>query len=336
MEWPAMRWEWIKDRNLRSAFSEVVKEADGVHIHGLWEQSTFAAATAARRHKRPYIVSAHGMLEKWALANRRVKKAIYSALVEKTNVLRATCLHALTRAEAQDYIAYGAKQPIAVIPNGVQVPKDISPVSFLQQFPDLKDKRLVLFLGRIHFKKGLDVLVDAWSSIAGDYPEAKLVLAGPDCEGTQEIIERAIRHASLESRVTFTGMLRGEMKWSALAAAECFVLPSYSEGLSVAVLEAMGSGLPVIVSHACNLPEIARRGAGWVIRPEVDSLTEALRQCLSSSWAANQQVGNNGRAFVSEEFSWPSVARRMSDLYAWVLGGGSEPGSFEMFSPERL
>jgi poly(glycerol-phosphate) alpha-glucosyltransferase len=102
------------------------------------------------------------------------------------------------------------------------------------------------------------------------------------------------------------------------------------------VLEAMGSGLPVIVSHACNLPEIARRGAGWVIRPEVDSLTEALRQCLSSSWAANQQVGNNGRAFVSEEFSWPSVARRMSDLYAWVLGGGSEPGSFEMFSPERL
>ncbi len=336
VEWPAMRWNWIKDRNLRSAFSDTVKGSDGVHIHGLWDQSTFAAAAAARKHKRPYIVSAHGMLDAWALANRRVKKAIYSALVEKANVSGAACLHALTRAEAQNYFAYGARQPVAVIPNGVEVPKDISPMSFLQRFPDLQSKKLVLFLGRIHLKKGLDGLASAWKSIARDYPEAQLVLAGPDCEGTQEVIEHLIRDASLESRVTFTGMLRGEMKWSALAAAECFVLPSYSEGLSVAMLEAMGSGLPVIVSQACNVPEIAGRGAGWVIRPEANSLSDALRECLSNPWAANQQMGNNGRKFVREEFSWPSVARRMSDLYTWVLEGGSPPTSFEMLSRERL
>lgn len=336
MEWPAMRWDWIRDRNLRSAFSDAVKQSDGVHIHGLWDQSTFAAATAARKHKRPYIVSAHGMLDTWALANRRVKKAIYSALVEKANVFGAACLHALTRAEAHNYFAYGARQPVAVIPNGVEVPKDISPMSFLQRFPDLQGKKLVLFLGRIHLKKGLDVLANAWKSIARDYPEAQLVLAGPDCERTQEVIERLIRDASLESRVTFTGMLRGEMKWSALAAAECFVLPSYSEGLSVAILEAMGSGLPVVVSQACNMPEIERRGAGWVIRPEAGSLSDALRECLSNSWEANQQMGNNGKKFVREEFSWPGVARRMSDLYTWVLEGGSEPGSFEILSRERL
>jgi glycosyltransferase involved in cell wall biosynthesis len=335
-EWPATRRDWIKDRNLRASFNNVVRGADGVHIHGLWEQSTFAAASAARRHKRPYIVSAHGMLDKWALANRRIKKAIYSALVEKTNVQGATCLHALTRAEAQDYVAYGAKQPIAIIPNGVQVPRDTSSALFLQQFPDLKDKRLVLFLGRIHFKKGLDLLVNAWRSIAGDFPAAQLVLAGPNCEGTQEELERAICGSSLQSRVTFTGMLRGSMKWSALATAECFVLPSYSEGLSVAVLEAMGSGLPVIVSNACNLPEIARRGAGWVIPPEAGALHEALGQCLSGSWTAKQQMGDRGRAFVDEEFSWPSVASRMNDLYAWVLRGGSVTGSFEMVLPESV
>lgn len=334
-EFPAMRRQWIKDRSLGAAFSKVVSESDGVHIHGLWEQSTFSAARAARKHKRPYIISAHGMLDKWALANRRVRKAIYSALVEKSNVLNAACLHALTRAEAQDYVAFGAKQPVAVIPNGVEIPRSISSAAFFDLAPDLKDKRLVFFLGRIHFKKGLNLLVDAWKTVANEYADAHLVLAGPDSEGTQENIERAIRDASLQSRVTFTGMLRGEMKWSALAAADCFVLPSYSEGLSVAVLEAMGAGLPVIVSDRCNLPEIARRGAGWVIRPETEALREALRACLSSPRTEKQQMGKKGSSFVQEEFSWPSVARRMNDLYAWASGGGAVTGSFEMLSAGR-
>jgi glycosyltransferase involved in cell wall biosynthesis len=334
-EWPAMRREWMRHRHLRSSFARLVQEADGVHIHGLWEQSTFSAAAAARKYNRPYIVSAHGMLDKWALANRRLKKAIYSALIEKTNVLRARCLHALTRAEAQDYVAYGATQPIAVIPNGVSVPREISPEEFLRQFPDLRGRRLVLFLGRLHFKKGLDLLVDSWGSIAREYPAAHLVLAGPDSEGTQAYIERAIQHASLASRVTFTGMLRGELKWSALAAADCFVLPSYSEGFSVAVLEAMGAGVPVIVSDACNLPAIAQRSAGWVIRPDAGALSIALHECMESSRPALQQMGERGRAFAQEEFSWMSVARRMNDLYGWALGGGPTTGSFEMLPAGR-
>jgi glycosyltransferase involved in cell wall biosynthesis len=327
--WPTSRLAWLKQRNLTADFRNQIKDADGLHIHGLWEQSTTAATNAARALRKPYVLSAHGMLEKWALRNKRLKKAIYAALAERANVRGAACLHALTQAEAQDYRRFGASSPIAVIPNGVAIPQTLDSEPFFSAFPSLKEKKIVLFLGRIHFKKGLDILVESWSSIAQQWPEAHLVLAGPDFEGTRAKIEALIAERGLTERVSFTGMLRDELKWSALAAAQCFILPSYSEGLSVSTLEAMGAGLPVIVTEQCNLPDVALHETGWVIPSNPEAITSALQECLQNSPAVNQRIGDRGRKLVHDKYNWSSVARQMSEVYRWVQGGPA-PSSVEI------
>jgi glycosyltransferase involved in cell wall biosynthesis len=319
--WPASRMAWLKQGRLKADFCERLKDVDGIHIHGLWEQSTNAAASAARALRKPYIVSAHGMLESWALKNKRLKKTIYAALAERANVRGAACLHALTRAEAGDYRRFGATGPIAVVPNGVAIPRTLDAEPFLSAFPALRGKQLVLFLGRIHFKKGLDILVEAWGSVAKRWPEAQLVLAGPDFEGTQASVEAMVAERGLKERVLFTGMLRDELKWSALAAAQCFILPSYSEGLSVSTLEAMGVGLPVIVTEQCNLPEVAHFDTGWVIQSQASAVSAALNECLQNSQAANDAIGERGRKLIEERYNWAAVGRQMSEVYRWVQGG---------------
>ncbi len=327
--WPISRQRWLLDPDLRRAFNRTVQNADGVHLHGLWEQSTMAGAQAAQRWRKPYIVSAHGMLEPWALRNKRLKKQIYATLFERRNLDGAAWLHALTLAEAEDYRSFGLRAPIAIIPNGVDVPDpaEVSTEPFFRSFPELRDKRLLLFLGRIHFKKGLDLLVNSWSRLARRFPDAHLVLAGPDFEGTRSAIEQKIAASNIADRVYFTGMLEGRQKWSAFRAAEAFVLPSYSEGLSVSTLEAMGMGLPVIVSTQCNLPEVREFNTGWEIQSEVDSLTSAIEEWLTGPVERARSMGRRGRALVKDRYSWEAVGAQMSDLYDAVLNG-TTPGSF--------
>jgi glycosyltransferase involved in cell wall biosynthesis len=298
----------------------------------LWDQSTAIAAKTARATGTPYVVSAHGMLEPWALANKRWKKLLYSHLVERSNVARASCLHALTHAEASHYLRFGAQSPIAVIPNGVDIPHLKNPHLFLGRYPQLQGKRTILFLARLHPKKGLDLLIGAWSSIAHDYPDARLVVAGPDSEDTQQRLEQSLINEGVRDSVLFTGMLQSAMKWSALTAAECFVLPSFSEGLSVSVLEALGMGLPVIITEPCNMPEVRNACAGWVIQPNQKELVGALRGMLDQSPMENLQVGCRGAALIESRFTWPHVAKQMSDIYQWIQGG-SLPKTLEMVFP---
>ena len=328
-QWPTSRVEWIYDRGLRDRYRALIKGVEGVHIHGLWEQSTAIAAPTARSLRVPYILSAHGMLEAWALSNKRLKKQIYAALFERANVSGAACLHALTHAEARDYRRFGSSGPIAVIPNGVTIPANVDQRLFFSQFPSLVGKRILLFLGRIHFKKGLDLLVESWSQLQASYPEAHLVLAGPDFEGTRARIEGLVAEKNLHGSVTFTGMLRHDLKWSALAAAQGFVLPSYSEGLSVSVLEAMGLGLPVIVTEQCNLPEVKDLEAGWLIQSKVGPLTSAIRDFLSNSARLNSEIGSRGRTLVLTRYNWTMVSEQMAELYRWV-GGGARPHNVEI------
>ncbi|HEX4166830.1 MAG TPA: glycosyltransferase [Bryobacteraceae bacterium] len=321
---PLGRSQWFRSPERRQKFRALVRQSSGVHIHGLWQASTSAAARLAQTEKKPYVISAHGMLESWALANKRIKKSLYAALFERANLRAAAGLHALTEAEAADYRRFGLTNPITVIPNGVDVPAAPSPELFFQHFKNLAGRRIVLFLGRIHFKKGLDLLADAWARLSRQFPAAHLVLAGPDFEGTQARIVERLRTHGIAEDVTFAGMLSGNLKWSALAAAECFVLPSYSEGLSVSVLEAMGMGLPVVITEQCNLPEVATHGCGWTIRPKTEELEAALVGLLRATRESRQTCGANGRKLVAERFTWHVIGRQMGSLYE-RLAGGREP-----------
>ena len=329
--WPTSRKTWALNRELKTSFVNEVRQADGLHVHGLWEESTAVAFSAARKLGKPYVLSAHGMLEPWALATKALKKRIYAALIERQNVSGAACLHALTVAEAAQYRSFGATCPIAVIPNAVELPEGADAELFLTRFPDLRGKRVVLFLSRLHPKKGLDLLVDAWASLAAAYPDAHLVIAGPDSEGMQARLTLQAQQAGITDNITFTGMLSGAMKWSALAAAGCYVLPSYSEGLSMALLEAMGMGLPVIATRACNMPEITAAGAGWEIDANAESLTSALADFLRGPDALNWVKGKNGAELIARRYSPGQVTRQMAGMYEFALGG-PRPESVAVFA----
>ena len=331
--WSPERSSWIIDTTLRKTFREVIRASDGIHIHGLWETASTVASHFARALKKPYVLSAHGMLEPWALSNKALKKRVYSALVEKHNLQGAACLHALTEAEVDDYRRLGCRQPVAVIPNGVDAPSSAAPSLFLKNFPQLIGKDIILFLGRLHFKKGLDLLVKAWGAIARDYPTASLVFAGPDSENSVSAIRQLIDDHGISDRIVFTGMLTGDLKWSAFASATSFVLPSYSEGLSVAVLEALCMGVPVIISENCHLPEVATQGAGWVIPAEVNALQSAISKVLMNEGSMNRQIGECGK-ILARDFQWQSVAAKMAELYSWTAGGPL-PTSFELQGYQR-
>ena len=328
--WPTSRKLWLRNltnnqantgQELHRAFQQQLQGAQGVHIHGLWEQSTAIAASTARKIGLPYIISAHGMLEPWALGSSRFKKLVYSQLVERRNVANAAVLHALTQAEARQYIHFGARAPIAVVPNAVEIPAKSNPKPFFNAYPDLQGKRILLFMGRLHRKKGLDLLLDAWACVVPYFSDAHLVLAGPDSENTQARLEKLIAQHRLARSVTFTGMLQGQEKWSALAAAEAFVLPSSSEGLSVAVLEALGMGLPVLVTRACNMPEVVTTASGWQVEATLDQLVPALKQVFQQSRSDNQEMGIRGIELIQTRHTWATVARQMAEVYRWVAGG---------------
>ena len=320
-QWPASRVAWMHHPGLRRDLRKIIDSADGIHVHGLWEQSTAIVCKMARQMGRPYIISAHGMLEPWAMKTKSVKKYLYAALCERANVRNASCLHALTCNEAASYRRFGARCPVAIIPNGVNVPSNLSSETFFRQFPGLRHKRILLFMSRLHPKKGLDMLVSAWAALAKQFPDAHLVIVGPDFEGMQATLEQAVAQKQLGEHVSFTGMLSGRVKWSALAAAECFLLPSYSEGLSMSVLEAMAAGLPVIVTKPCNMPEVSRHSLGWEIEPRTDHLIFAIQSALGNPRQTNQEIGSRGKQMIEQRYSWPTIGRQMSQLYEWVQGG---------------
>jgi len=326
---PPGRMRWVMDANLRKNLKNTVSAASGIHIHGIWETHCAMAAASARAAKRPYIISAHGMLEPWALRHKRLKKALYAALVETRVMQRAACLRALTVDEVDDYRSLGLTTPVAIVPSGVEVPSAASADLFRAKYPKLAGKRIVLFLGRIHHKKGLHILLQAWARIKRHVGDMHLVIAGPDSENTLAALERMTDELKLRSSVTFAGMLTGDAKWSAFAAANLLVLPSYSEGFSIAVLEALGMGVPVLVSAQCHIREVAVHDCGWVIQPKLGELEAALEEFrdLSSNRAA--QMGERGKALARQRFDWSVVGKQMAQVYDW-LRGGPKPSAVEI------
>ncbi len=316
---PPGRLRWLLDWKLGQSLKEMIRNTDGVHIHGIWETHCATTARLATACKRPYIVSAHGMLDRWALRQKRFKKALYATLIESGNLRNAACLRALTTTEVADYRRIGLTNPIAVVPGAISMPPQARPDLFFESHPELRGRRLMLFLGRLHQKKGLEMLVRAWSAVRSR--DAHLVIAGPDSDGTLENIERLVSELGVGDRVTFCGMLAGAAKWSALAAASLFVLPSFSEGFSVAVLEALGMGIPVIVTRPCNLPEVAETGCGWITEPEQSRLEEALREALDLPDSDLARMGEAGKRLVESRFIWPVVSHQMAEVYRWIQGG---------------
>ncbi len=309
------------DLRLVDPLTQAIKKADVCHIHGIWLAHCMVGPHIAKEFRKPLVWSAHGMLEPWDLANKRLKKRLYSWLFQRRALQGASCLRALSEQEANDYRSYGLKNPIAVVGNGVAPISRVSPDAILQKYPQLNGKQVVLFLSRIHRKKGILELLRAWPSVVRKHADAHLLVAGADYEDTEGTARQMIQSLGIHQTVTFCGVLNGVGKLGALSAATLFCLPSHSEGLSVAVLEALSIGLPVVITKACNVDGVADTGAGYVTSADASALAENICAGLSLTQQGWRTMSESARLLARRRYDWSRIADAMKSVYEWLLGG---------------
>lgn len=303
-------------------------EADVIHCHGIWTATDNCAARAARKRGKPFVISLHGMLAPRALSRSAWKKWLARLAYVRKNLDSAGCLHAFTHIECRDARAYGATRPIAIIPNGIHLPEfsDLpGPERAGARWPELKGKKLVLFLARLHPIKGLDILVEAWRRLAKDFPAWHLVIAGPDELGMREGLEANIREGNVEAQTSFLGPAFGQDKRMLLGAAGLYCQPSYSEGFSMSILEAQASSLPALITRQCNFPEVGQANAGVLADPTAASVADGLRRLLGMSDKERAAMGHRGRALIEQHYTWQAVAAKMIAVDNWLLGRADRP-----------
>lgn len=291
-----------------------------IHSHGLWTPANHWAAKAARQSNIPLIIQPRGMLEPWALSQRAWKKRLAMTLYQRRDLDQAAMFIATAWTEGENIRRLGFRQPIAVIPNGVEL--DVPGVDGCSLHQGLERPRTVLFLSRIHPKKGLLNLLDAWARVV---PNGwRLKIAGPD-EGGHLVEVRALaRRLGIDPLVDFVGELDGVAKSQAYAGADLFVLPTFSENFGVVVAEALAHGVPVITTRGTPWADLETYRCGWWVDIGVDPLMQALREAMDLSDDERRAMGVRGRAYV-RRYDWGDIARQTMDVYRWVLGKGTQP-----------
>jgi glycosyltransferase involved in cell wall biosynthesis len=291
----------------------LVRETNILHGHGLYVGTNFIFGREARRQAKPLVYHVQGMFEPYILRRSRWKKQLVHWVFENSNISQVRLWRALTNKEADQIRARGYKAAIVVAPNGLNSNDYPRPENGLAaiQTPLIrnlaKTRKRALFLGRIHPKKGLDLLLPAWARLEHERKDWELVIVGPDEQNYMSEVQKLVSSLGIEGQVLFTGTATGKTKVALFYSADLFILPSYSEGLPVSLLEAMACGLPVVATHACNCPDIYPAGAGWGCDPTVDSVAEALKLALQASEGERGQRGQSGRELVERAYSWDQI-----------------------------
>jgi glycosyltransferase involved in cell wall biosynthesis len=295
--------------------------ADVCHNHGCWLFPNWAAAWASKKNRKPLVISPIGHLDQWSLRYHRWRKVAVRLLIEQRNLKYASAFIAKSQSEADQLKRLGFEQTIRVIPNGLDAAewkRLPSQEIFLAQFPELRDKKLALFLSRIHQKKGIFPLLNAWKVICAKFPDWHLVIAGAETPYAQEL-KHWLENQPFKNRVSFVGELEGKMKKSAFSASTLFVLPSFSENFGQAILEALAAGLPVITTKGCPWEGIETNQCGWWIQMDEVNIRNALVEALQTSPSKLNEMGQRAKKWVLKEFSWEELMIQLRDLYREVM-----------------
>ncbi|MBW4522132.1 MAG: glycosyltransferase [Scytolyngbya sp. HA4215-MV1] len=317
-------WHW-KDYKISSSLTawlfRHVTEYDLVHTNALFSYPILVTHWACQWHQVPYVMSPHGMLEPWALSYKAWKKKLYYTLLEKNALKKASAIQMLATSEAENTQHLNLSTPFVIVPNGIE-PIDLEnfPDSelFYQHFPTTKNKTLILFLGRIDPKKGLDLLATAFAKVHQQFPHTHLIVAGPDNVGFLPKVQQFFVDAGCLEAVTFTGMISGSLKYAALAAASVYVSPSYSEGFSLSILEGMAAGLPCVFTTGCNFPEAKIAQAAYVVEADSQQIADALIECLKHPQQM-KAMGDRARKFILETYTWDRIASQLIKIYTAIL-----------------
>lgn len=289
---------------------------DIIHNHSLWMMPNVYPGRVSRVMRVPLIVSPRGTLSRWAMGSGSLVKKIFWPLVQRPALESAACFHATAYSEYEDIRRLGFRQPVAIIPNGIDIPILSEKKSAIT--------RTLLFLGRIHPVKGLEMLLPAWKTLQHSFPDWQLKIIGPDNRGhLGKMIE--LSNALGLQRIEFCGPRYGEAKNQAYADADLFVLPTYSENFGMAVAEALAAGTPAVVTKGAPWAGLERQGAGWWVDINVQALTVGLGAAMSKDRNELLRMGKNGKTWMEAEYSWPEIGKRMTRTYEWMLRGGSAP-----------
>ncbi|MGF1531785.1 MAG: glycosyltransferase [Puniceicoccaceae bacterium] len=302
---------------MEAEVKNVIRQTSVVHGHGFYVYPNFLIGRLTRQRQKPLVYHIQGFFDPWILARSKLKKRLAHWLFEDANFRHVAWWRAVSAKEASQAKAFGVTAPVEVLPNGVHLPPERSEDEvnrLVNLFPRKRPKRLV-FLSRIHPKKGLDLLFGAWSGLDQDLVRNwEIAVFGPDEGGHRAEVEAIVQHLGLADTVSFHGSVFGETKEAAFRSGDCFVLPSRSEGFPMAVLEAASYGLPVMQTDECNFPELTAAGGAWEAKPSVDSLRQCLESALRASDQERRQRGEIGRSLVQRDYQWSAIAKSVDDL----------------------
>ena len=309
----------------RRQIGESIRAADIVHLHTLWNSINVIARQECGLHHRPYVLMPHGMLDPYSLTVKRWRKALYLWAIERRNIMSAQRLIYTTAEEAR---MAGIKSPS--VPKGVVIPlggdapfenSDELAAEFLQRFTRARNRRQLLFLGRLHFKKGLDRILVVLPSIRRVFPDVLLTVVGDGTAEFETMLKSTIAAQKLEDSVMLTGRLDGAAKWGAYASAELFLLPSRQENFAITVAEAMQMGIPVVISDRVNTwPYVQAAGAGVVLDEErMESGLERAIFTLLRDRGTLRLMGKRGQEFARKNLTWAEAAGKLLKCYNEVL-----------------
>lgn len=295
---------------------------DIVHLHGIWNLELHRCAVICRRWGIPYVIAPRGMLEPWSLKQKWLKKRIARWLYQDRDLRYAAALHATAESEAEQLRKLGFTNPIIVSPNGVNVPKNFDRVEHVG--------RRVLFVSRMHPKKGVMELVEAWhrlkltthnSQLTNWLCELVYTVGGGFEKEYETKVKARVNELGLQDQFVFTGALNDDEKWAAYARADLFVLPTYSENFGIVVAEALWAGVPVVTTKGTPWSELDEKHCGWWIDIGVEPLVDALKEAMSLDDAERRAMGVRGRKLVEEKYTWDAVVKAMVKGYEEVLNG---------------
>ena len=315
-------------KSFREELKKHLNKDSLVHVTGLWNPITHATIAEAKKLNLRIMISPQGMLEPWALKHRFWKKKIAWLLYQHRDICAANVIHATADQEAENLRRLGLRQPIAIIPNGVDFESLKIPVvnNYLPNVAKSHNDhkvRTLLFLSRIHPKKGLIELVEAWSRIR---PQGwRVVVAGPDEGGHRAKVEASIVNKGLAADFQFIGLVDGEKKSALYRSANLFVLPTFSENFGIVIAEALACGLPVITTKNAPWQGIEKYRCGWWINSDVNSLVIALNEAFASSPTELHEMGKRGKIYAENTFGWTQIANQMLEVYNWIKNEGKKP-----------
>ena len=303
--WGAMKQEWM------ALLNEV--KPNIVHVHGCWDPQCAWVQKWSQAKGYQVILTPHGMLEPWIMKrNYWIKKLPALLLYQKKAICKADYIHATAESEKENLLQLGYNDKIKVIPNAVNVDSIIMKNSW-------QHTKTILFLSRIHEKKGLNFLIEAASILKKELNGYQIVIAGEGDTSYIETLKQMTVQAEVQDIITFAGGVYGEEKWNLFRKADVFVLPTFSENFGIAIAEALASGIPVITTKGTPWTDLEKYGCGW--HTEIGTLptVNALKSFLQLDEKTLESMGRNGRRLIEEKYSTQSMADQMMELYKSVI-----------------